>query len=132
GQVGRQEVGRELDATERQVEGACEGPHGAGLGQSGHAFDQDMSTRDQCDDQPLEQGPLADDRPLEPVDQAARGAFGVWPGIAVDQAKGTSGPTRTTNGRSWVIRRGGVAVPSSSARCRWPRRSNPCTTAWMG
>ena len=42
------------------------------LASPGTPFDEDMAARQQGDDQPLQQRPLADDVALEAVDQAAR------------------------------------------------------------
>ena len=70
GQVGREQVGGELDPPEREVERLGQGADGPGLGQAGDALDQDVPAGQQGDDQPLEQRALADDRGLEPVDQA--------------------------------------------------------------
>ena len=70
GQVGRQEIGSELDAPKRQIQGLCERPDGTCLGQTGNAFDEDMAAGEQGDDQTIQEGPLTDDQVLEPLDQA--------------------------------------------------------------
>ena len=36
-------------------------PHGQGLGQAGHAFEQDVAAGEQADQQAVEHDPLADD-----------------------------------------------------------------------
>ncbi len=69
GQVGGEQVGGELDPAEGEVEGPRQGADGPGLGQAGDPLDQDVAPRQQRDDQPLQQWPLADDGGLEPLDQ---------------------------------------------------------------
>ena len=69
GQVGGQQVGGELDAAERQVEGLGQGTDRPRLGQAGHAFDQDVAAGQERDHQPFQQGPLADDQVFHPLDE---------------------------------------------------------------
>ena len=64
-QVGRQQVGGELDAVEAGRDGGREGPDGERLGQTGHALEQHVAVGEQADQQPLEHGALADDDPAE-------------------------------------------------------------------
>ena len=59
GQVGGKKVGGELDSAEREVESLGRGAHGPGLGEAGHAFDQDVAAGQERDHQPFQQGPLA-------------------------------------------------------------------------
>jgi hypothetical protein len=58
--VGGQEIGRELDALEFGFNGRGQGFDGQGLGQAGHAFDQDVPVGQQADKQTLHHGHLAD------------------------------------------------------------------------
>ena len=51
--IGRQQVGRELDPGERRVHHLREGAHRQGLGQAGHALQQDVPAGQQPDEQPL-------------------------------------------------------------------------------
>ncbi len=59
--VGRQHVGGELDREKRTRRALGEGFDRQGLGQAGHAFEQDMAVGEQPDDQPFDQVALADD-----------------------------------------------------------------------
>ena len=80
-EVGRDEVGRELDPLELAADRLGEGLDGHRLGQAGHAFDEDVAAGEQRDDQPLQQVVLADDDLLHLVQQALHrgGAVGdVW------------------------------------------------------
>ena len=43
--------------------------HRPGLGQAGHALDQDVASGQEGDDEPLQQAPLADDLSLDPLDE---------------------------------------------------------------
>ena len=45
GQVGRQEVGSELDPAKGQVKRLGQGPDGPRLGEAGHALDQNVARR---------------------------------------------------------------------------------------
>ena len=60
-QVGRQQVGGELDALKADVEGARQRLHGERLGQARHAFDQQVAAHEQADQHPIDQVVLADD-----------------------------------------------------------------------
>ena len=75
--VGRHEVGRELDALELDAERVGEGLHRQRLGQSGHALDEQMAARHERDDHPLEERVLADDHPLDVVEHVLEGHL--WP-----------------------------------------------------
>ena len=57
--VGRHQVGRELDPLELDAERVGERLHGERLGQAGHALDEQMAAGHQGDDHPLEQHVLA-------------------------------------------------------------------------
>ena len=59
--VGRQQVGRELDARERRVDDLGERAHRERLGEAGHALEQDVAAGEQADEQPLDHRVLADD-----------------------------------------------------------------------
>ncbi len=74
--VGRHEVRRELDPLELDAERAGERLHRQGLGQPGHALDQQMAPGHEGDDHPLEQHVLADDDPLDVVQHLLEEASG--------------------------------------------------------
>jgi hypothetical protein len=79
-QVGRHQVGRELDALETAARGACQGLDGQRLGQPRHAFDQQVALRQHRDQHPFEEAVLPDDDPLDLVEDALHqggGVFGV-------------------------------------------------------
>ena len=59
--VGRQQVGRELNAVEGRVDRLGERPHGQRLGQSRHALEQHVAAGEQADQQPVDHVVLADD-----------------------------------------------------------------------
>ena len=61
GDVGRHQVGRELDATERQVQSPRQRADHQGLGQAGHAFQQAMPAAEQGNQQLFDHVLLADD-----------------------------------------------------------------------
>ena len=61
GDVGRHQVGRELDAAERQVQRAAERADHQRLGQPRHAFQQAMAAAEERDQQLLDHLVLADD-----------------------------------------------------------------------
>ena len=60
-QVGRQQVGRELDTLKAQGDGLGQALDGERFGQARHAFEQHMAAREQADQQPLDHHLLADD-----------------------------------------------------------------------
>ncbi len=59
--VGRQHVGRKLQALEVHVDAGGQGFERQGLGEARHAFQQDVAVGEQRDQQPVEQVLLADD-----------------------------------------------------------------------
>jgi len=59
--VAGQQVGRELDALELDAEGGAEGFDEQGLGEAGHAFEEDVAVGEEGDEQALNDGVLADD-----------------------------------------------------------------------
>ncbi len=63
--VGRDEVGRELDASERAAEHLRERRNGQGLAEAGDAFEEAVATGEQADEHPLEHAFLADDDAAE-------------------------------------------------------------------
>jgi hypothetical protein len=69
-QVGRDEVGRELDPLELAADRLGQGLDGHGLGQPRDALDQDVAAREQRDDQSLEKVVLTDDDLLDLVEQS--------------------------------------------------------------
>ncbi len=60
-QVARQQIGRELDATEAQAERLRERAHRRGLREPRHAVDEGVTTGEQGHEQTLEQRALSDD-----------------------------------------------------------------------
>jgi hypothetical protein len=59
-QIGGQQIRGELNALEIGPDRVGQSLHRAGLGQSGHAFDQDVALGEQADQQSFHQIPLAD------------------------------------------------------------------------
>ena len=59
--VGGQQIGRELDAMKLRLHRRRERADGQRLGQSGHAFEQDVAVGQQADEQPVNELFLADD-----------------------------------------------------------------------
>ncbi len=60
-QVGREQVGGELDPGERGVDDLGQRAHGERLGQPGHPLQQDVPAGEEPDEQPLDHGVLPDD-----------------------------------------------------------------------
>ena len=60
-QVGREKVGGELDALELRLDGGGKGLDAQGLGESRHAFQQDVAVGEKADQQPFDHVLLADD-----------------------------------------------------------------------
>ena len=73
GQVGRQQVGRELDAGEIGLQPRGQRADRAGLGQAGRAFDQQVAVGQQRDQQALDQRRLPDDLGRQRGAQRAEG-----------------------------------------------------------
>jgi hypothetical protein len=67
-QVGRHQVGRELDALEPAAHRIGQRLHRQGLGQPGNAFDQQVAARQHRDHHALEKTVLADDHALHLVE----------------------------------------------------------------
>ena len=63
--VGGQHVGRELDALKVRVDGGGERAQRECLGESRHAFEQQMTVGDQADQEPVHEVFLADDDPAD-------------------------------------------------------------------
>jgi hypothetical protein len=59
--VARQEVGGELDALELHAQRAAEAAHEEGLGEAGHALEEDVAVGEEGDEQALDNLVLADD-----------------------------------------------------------------------
>ena len=62
--IGRQQVRRELNARKRQAKPLGQRAHGQRLGQTGHAFEEDVPSRQQADQQSIQHRPLSDDDAL--------------------------------------------------------------------
>ena len=62
-EVGREQVGRELDPGERRANDLGQRAHGERLGQSRHALQQDVAAGEQADEEPLDHGILPHDAP---------------------------------------------------------------------
>ena len=71
GQVGRQQVGRELQALEVGLERMSERLHGTRLGEPRRPFDEQVAVGEQRDQQPLDQPRLPDDLAAQVFPQAA-------------------------------------------------------------
>jgi hypothetical protein len=67
-EIGRQEVGRELDEGKLGVDGVAEGADGERLGEAGHALDQQMALREHRHHHALQEMVLADDNLLHLVE----------------------------------------------------------------
>ncbi len=63
--VGRHQVGGELEARERAADRPRERLDGEGLGDAGHALEQAVAAREQADHHPLDEAFLADDDALD-------------------------------------------------------------------
>ena len=59
--VGGEEVGGELDALELHAKGAAEATDEQGLGEAGHAFEEDVAVGEEGDEQAFDDLVLADD-----------------------------------------------------------------------
>ncbi len=79
GQIGGEQVGRELDAAKREVERLGQGADGPGLGQAGHALDEHVTAGQECDHQPFQKHPLTDDEGFHALDEPGKalGSLGV-------------------------------------------------------
>ncbi len=69
-QVGRHEIGGELDALELTTDRLGECLDGHRLGQARHAFDEDVAAREEGHDQTFQEVVLADDHFLDLVEQS--------------------------------------------------------------
>ena len=74
--VGRQEVGRELDAGERGVDDLRQRAHRQGLGEAGDALEQDVAAGQQADEEPLDHGVLPHDPAGHFLEDALHGQLG--------------------------------------------------------
>ncbi len=130
GQVGRKQVGRELDPPEGQVERTGQRTDGAGLRQARHALEQDVTRGQQGDDEALEQATLPDHvalQPLEQLVQQAAGGFGVGHRAACGPRGDETGGDRDGREmsgydlccffRSIILRRISVAASLVSLNC---------------
>jgi len=70
-EVGGHEVGCELDPLEVAVDRAGDRLDREGLGEPRDAFDEEMSTGEQADEDPFEHVVLAHDHPLHLIEEAA-------------------------------------------------------------
>ena len=66
--VGGQQIRGELNAAERRVYRLCQGPNRQSLGETGHAFEQDVAAGQQAYQQALDHVILADNPPSYLVD----------------------------------------------------------------
>ena len=107
-QVGRHEVRRELDPVERTAQDIGQRLDRQGLGEAGDAFEQDVSAREQADEDALEHRVLPDDDPsdLEEDGLADRmGIGGIGEGAQVARRLGRGGLGHggsTHAGGGWV------------------------------
>ena len=89
GDVGGQEVGRELDAAERAAAGAGEAAREHRLADAGDVLDQQVAAAHQDHHGKLHLGALADDDPLYVIDEALGGSPGIQTGRLASGALGT-------------------------------------------
>ena len=75
-EVGRHQVGGELDPLELAADRLRERLDRHRLGQPGHALDEQVPAGEQRDEHPLQQHVLADDRPLDLVERLLEGRRG--------------------------------------------------------
>ena len=87
-EVGRHEVGRELDAAVGAAEHAGERAHGERLREAGHALEQHVAAGEQGDEDLLEHVVLADDDPLALPQGLLEAAAGLGRGIGVGIGRG--------------------------------------------
>ena len=71
-EVRRQKIGRELDALETGVNAIGQTLHSSGLGQTRHAFDQDVAIGEEAKQHAVDQIILADDHPVNLFGQALK------------------------------------------------------------
>ena len=105
--VGGHQVGRELDAVEREVEGVGQRPHHQGLGEAGHPLQQAVAAGKHADQKLLDHPPLTDDdlaelvgdfpvRLVEPLDRFLIGRsrrrfeFAVHAGLSLQSEEAVS------------------------------------------
>ena len=93
--VGREQVGRELDAVKTELQPLGQRAHRQGLGQAGHALEQDVPAGQEPYQQPVDHGPLADDDLLQ---------------LAVEPVQAGSEVLHETTDRLHFIRHQGTAL----------------------
>ena len=94
-QVGRDQVGRELDAAEAAAHDLGQGFDGGRLGQARHAFEQDVAAREQRHEQAFEQAILSDDQSPQLEEHLFQLTSGGW------RRRNVSGVGR--DGRAWGV-----------------------------
>ncbi len=95
--VGRHQVGGELDAGERAADHPGEGLHRERLGHAGHTLEKQVSLGEQADEHPLDQQVLADDDALDLEDRAFKS---VHLGLQVPGVRGRRRSTVGVRGKS--------------------------------
>ncbi len=104
GQIGGEQVRGELNPAEGEVERLGQGTNGSRLGEAGNPLDQDVTSGEQGDDQPLQQRTLPDDLAFDPIDEAkqtllGRGDRGGRTGRIVDGHQAGRSPSSSRRGR---------------------------------
>ena len=122
-EVGRHQVRGELDALERPAEDLGEGLDGQGLGQTGHALEEEVAAGQEADEDSLEHLVLADDDPPD----LEHDRFGGGPGVARIGQRVQVGGGRGRLGRighRWGLRfgRGTARAPRGGSVPRRSRR----------
>jgi hypothetical protein len=105
GDVGREQVGGELHARERQAGGHGQGPGGQGLGHPGDVVEQDVPAAEQSEQQQLEHLPLAHHGALHLVEHRAGAARGLGDAQGHRASSGASRWSGSVRGRPLVQRR---------------------------
>ena len=105
--VGRQQVGRELDAREVGVDGLRERAHGQRLREAGHAFEEDVAVGEEADQQAIDEVLLADDDPGDLFAEARHPGAGGVDGGGHRGGEGARGVARSAVLRPLVSVRSG-------------------------
>ena len=112
-EVGRHEVGGELDAAEAAAEDGGERAHGQRLGEAGHALEQHVAAGEQRDEQALEHRVLADDDALALVQRRLERAAHLGGGIDFG-GLGHGGSFQSTRPNMRMEERADMAISASA------------------
>ncbi len=117
---GRHQVGRELDAAERQVQGPRQRADHQRLGQPGHALQQAMAAAEQRDQQFFDDLVLADDHAAELLDDFFAGVAQAADGGRVVNVKRVVGHWADGSSRCRLPTGFGVCWGRPGFGCGWP------------